>query len=325
MACQAYATCGVLFGLCSLTNLTALSSVCCLKVCFPNHGEAWEPPPAGRGTDPEQLQEGQECDIPSPVSSGSKFSSSHACILVAGVWCYASVFAVGPLVRWGRYGPEPYGTACCIDWEAPNHELWSLSYIVCLFLFCYVLPCAIIILSYTCILMTVRGSRQAIQQHVSPQTKTANAHTLIVKVKPFIISCVFLMYVDKCSILMLSPAVRSCVHRLPRCLEPVRSGGDVGFFWGRHAGSSRCVRHRRHARQVLHHLQPRRLPAVQAQLPRMSLQRHIHAPPEDLRRESAVWPQGALRRGVAAPQGPEHFHTPVERTAGQLRHMPALR
>lgn len=37
--CQLYATCGVLFGLCSLTNLTALSFVCCLKVCFPNHGE----------------------------------------------------------------------------------------------------------------------------------------------------------------------------------------------------------------------------------------------------------------------------------------------
>lgn len=39
ITCQLYAMCGVLFGLCSLTNLTALSSVCCLKVCFPNHGE----------------------------------------------------------------------------------------------------------------------------------------------------------------------------------------------------------------------------------------------------------------------------------------------
>lgn len=118
------------------------------------------------------------------------------------MWAYASVFAVGPLVQWGHYGAEPYGTACCIDWRAPNHELSSLSYIVCLFLFCYVLPCAIIILSYTCILMTVRGSRQAIQQHVSPQTKTANAHALIVKVsvcvcvclrrfrRPFIVSCI---------------------------------------------------------------------------------------------------------------------------------------
>lgn len=39
ITCQLYAMCGVLFGLCSLANLTALSLVCCLKVCFPNHGE----------------------------------------------------------------------------------------------------------------------------------------------------------------------------------------------------------------------------------------------------------------------------------------------
>lgn len=38
LTCLCYAVCGVLFGLSSLTNLTALSSVCCLKVCFPNYG-----------------------------------------------------------------------------------------------------------------------------------------------------------------------------------------------------------------------------------------------------------------------------------------------
>ncbi|XP_036433942.1 opsin 7, group member d [Colossoma macropomum] len=147
--CLYYAVCGVLFGLSSLTNLTALSSVCCLKVCFPIYG--------------------------------NKFSSSHACLMIVGVWCFASVFAVGPLARWGRYGPEPYGTACCIDWYAPKHDALAMSYIICLFLFCYVVPCTIIFLSYTFILFTVRGSRQAVQQHVSPQTKTANAHSLIVK------------------------------------------------------------------------------------------------------------------------------------------------
>ncbi|KAL0185898.1 hypothetical protein M9458_017568, partial [Cirrhinus mrigala] len=56
-----------------------------------------------------------------------------------------------------------------------------MSYIISLFIFCYIVPCTIIILSYTFILLTVRGSRQAVQQHVSPQTKVANAHTLIVK------------------------------------------------------------------------------------------------------------------------------------------------
>lgn len=37
-ACTVYAFCGVLFGLCSLTNLTVLSCVCWLKVCWPNYG-----------------------------------------------------------------------------------------------------------------------------------------------------------------------------------------------------------------------------------------------------------------------------------------------
>lgn len=118
----------------------------------------------------------------SPLA-GNKFSPSHARLLVAGVWFYASLFAVGPLSQWGRYSAEPYGTACCIDWHAPNQELLALTYIVCLFVFCYALPCTIIFLSYSFILLTVRGSRQAVQQHVSPQTKTTNAHALIVKVR----------------------------------------------------------------------------------------------------------------------------------------------
>ncbi|XP_068160135.1 opsin 7, group member b [Antennarius striatus] len=149
LTCTVYAFCGVLFGLCSLSNLTVLSCVCWLKVCWPNYG--------------------------------NKFSSCHACILVVGVWCYATVFAVGPLSGWGEYGAEPYGTACCIDWYAPSQNSAAMSYIVCLFIFCYIVPCTVIFLSYIFILLTVRGSRQAVQQHVSPQNKITNAHTLIVK------------------------------------------------------------------------------------------------------------------------------------------------
>lgn len=181
ITCQLYAMCGVLFGLCSLTNLTALSLVCCLKVCIPNHGERLIIIMSTASQTNRKIL--PYCISLSPLQSGNKFSSSHARLLVAGVWCYASVFAVGPLARWGRYSSEPYGTACCIDWHAPNHELSALSYIICLFVFCYALPCTVIFLSYTFILLTVRGSRQAVQQHVSPQTKTTNAHTLIVKVR----------------------------------------------------------------------------------------------------------------------------------------------
>ncbi|XP_053339138.1 opsin 7, group member b [Clarias gariepinus] len=147
--CLSYAFCGVLFGLCSLSNLTALSSVCWFKICCPNYG--------------------------------NKFSSSHGRLLVLGVWCYSAIFAVGPLSGWGQYSYEPYGTACCIDWFAPHHSILAMSYIICLFFFCYILPCTIIFLSYTFILVTVRGSRQAIQQHMSPQNKIINAQTRIIK------------------------------------------------------------------------------------------------------------------------------------------------
>ncbi len=115
-------------------------------------------------------------------SSGNKFSYCHSCLLVAGVWCYAGVFAVGPLSGWGEYGAEPYGTACCINWHAPSQNSAAMSYIICLFFFCYIVPCTVIFLSYTFILLTVRGSRQAVQQHMSPQNKITNAHSLIIKV-----------------------------------------------------------------------------------------------------------------------------------------------
>ncbi|KAF4097049.1 opsin 7, group member b isoform X2 [Onychostoma macrolepis] len=147
--CMCYAFCGVLFGICSLSNLTVLSCVCWLKVCCPNYG--------------------------------NKLSSSHARLLVVGVWCYAALFAVGPLSGWGQYGSEPYGTACCIDWHAPSYNTPAMIYIVCLFLFCYIVPCTIIFLSYTLILVTVRGAQHAVQQHVSPQNKISNVQTLLVK------------------------------------------------------------------------------------------------------------------------------------------------
>lgn len=114
--------------------------------------------------------------------SGNKFSSSHALLLVVGVWCYSAIFAVGPLSGWGQYSYEPYGTACCIDWFAPHDSLLAMSYIICLFFFCYIVPCTIIFLSYTFILVTVRGSRQAIQQHVSPRNKIVDAQTRVIKV-----------------------------------------------------------------------------------------------------------------------------------------------
>ncbi|XP_062858572.1 opsin 7, group member a [Trichomycterus rosablanca] len=145
--CIVYAFCGVLFGICSLTTLTILSTVCCLKVCYPIYG--------------------------------NRIGFEHGRVLIACAWGYALLFACSPLAHWGQYGPEPYGTACCIDWVWSNKDPVARSYTITLFICCYLLPCTIIVLSYTHILLTVRGSRRAVKQHISG--RVTNVQTIIVK------------------------------------------------------------------------------------------------------------------------------------------------
>ncbi|XP_030358410.1 opsin-5-like isoform X1 [Strigops habroptila] len=145
--CTLYAFCGVLFGLCSLSSLTVLSTVCCLKVCYPAYG--------------------------------NKFSPCHAGVLLLCIWAYALMFATAPLAEWGSYGPEPYGTACCIMWKASSRE--ATLYILALFIFCYLLPCLLILVSYSLILWRVRVSRRAVRQHTSPQRRAHSVHSLVVK------------------------------------------------------------------------------------------------------------------------------------------------
>ncbi|XP_017591497.1 PREDICTED: opsin-5-like [Corvus brachyrhynchos] len=109
--CTLYAFCGVLFGLCSLASLTVLSTVCCLKVCYPAYG--------------------------------SRFSRSHAAVLLLAVWAYALAFATAPLAQWGGYGPAPdpsvWGvcqhppSAAGVSWHHHLHLLlFQLSIAVCL-------------------------------------------------------------------------------------------------------------------------------------------------------------------------------------------------
>ncbi|XP_072544811.1 opsin-5-like [Salminus brasiliensis] len=149
VVCLMYAFCGVLFGICSLTTLTLLSLVCFVKVCCPLYG--------------------------------NRFTASHGRLLLVCAWAYALVFACSPLAHWGEYGPEPYGTACCIDWRSSNQRSSARSYMVVLFVFCYLLPCALIAASYTGILLTLRGSRRTMEQHRPAPTRLSNIHTVIVK------------------------------------------------------------------------------------------------------------------------------------------------
>lgn len=115
--------------------------------------------------------------------AGNRFNPVHGRLLVACAWLYALLFACSPLAHWGKYGPEPYGTACCIDWRLSNQHNTARSYTVALFIFCYILPCCVIVASYTGILVTVQASRKNMEQHTSRQTHMSSIQIIIVKVR----------------------------------------------------------------------------------------------------------------------------------------------
>lgn len=73
---------------------------------------------------------------------------------IAFSWLYSVAWTVPPLLGWSEYGPEGPGTTCSVDWttQTPN----NISYIVCLFTFCLVLPFVVILYSYGKLLQAIR-------------------------------------------------------------------------------------------------------------------------------------------------------------------------
>lgn len=120
------------------------------------------------------------------ISTGNRFNSIHGYLLITCAWLYALLFASSPLVYWGKYGPEPYGTACCIDWRMSNQHTMARTYTLALFILCYILPSSVIVASYAGILLTVQASRKNMEQHTSRQTHMGGIQTIIVKVRRII-------------------------------------------------------------------------------------------------------------------------------------------
>ncbi|NXE67853.1 OPSX protein, partial [Calcarius ornatus] len=138
--CTLYAFCGLLFGLSSLASLAVLSTVCCLKVCCPAYGRCWH-----GLSDPHWH--------PSPLTGPFPFNEPHPPL--QGKLC--------PRATYSHYGPEPYGTACCVTWEPSGRE--ATLYILALLICCYLLPCLLILVSHALILWTVWASRRALRRH----------------------------------------------------------------------------------------------------------------------------------------------------------------
>ncbi|XP_061661262.1 teleost multiple tissue opsin b [Syngnathoides biaculeatus] len=72
-------------------------------------------------------------------------------------WLYSMAWTVPPLLGWSRYGPEGPGTTCSVDWRSQTAN--NVSYVLCLFAFCLVLPFGVIVFSYGKLLLAIRQVR----------------------------------------------------------------------------------------------------------------------------------------------------------------------
>ncbi|XP_059391043.1 parapinopsin-like [Carassius carassius] len=72
---------------------------------------------------------------------------------IAFAWIYSIIWTLPPLFGWSCYGPEGPGTTCSVNWAARTAN--NVSYIICLFIFCLILPFMVIVYSYGRLLQVI--------------------------------------------------------------------------------------------------------------------------------------------------------------------------
>ncbi|XP_052005947.1 teleost multiple tissue opsin 3a [Xyrauchen texanus] len=79
----------------------------------------------------------------------------RAWLCVAGSWLYSLVWTLPPFIGWSSYGPEGVGTTCSVQWH--QRSISNMSYVVCLFIFCLLLPLMLMVFCYGKILLIIKG------------------------------------------------------------------------------------------------------------------------------------------------------------------------
>ncbi|RXM30241.1 Opsin-5 [Acipenser ruthenus] len=92
---------------------------------------------------PSQVTESPVWDV---RDAGEKISKKNVSIMILFTWLYALMWAVFPLLGWGKYGPEPFGISCTIAWG--EFKVNGSTFIVCIFTLCTVVPALTIIICY---------------------------------------------------------------------------------------------------------------------------------------------------------------------------------
>ncbi|XP_061099563.1 opsin-5 isoform X1 [Conger conger] len=131
--CRFYGWAGFFFGCGSLITMTLVSLDRYLKICHLRYG-TW-------------------------------LKRHHTFLAMVFVWLYAAFWATMPLVGWGNYAPEPFGTSCTLDWWLAQASVSGQSFVLSILFFCLVFPTIIIVFSYVKIICKVKSSAKEVSHY----------------------------------------------------------------------------------------------------------------------------------------------------------------
>lgn len=171
---------------------------------------------------------------------GAWLKRHHAFLCLAFVWVYAAFWATMPLVGWGNYAPEPFGTSCTLDWWLAQASVSGQSFVMAILFFCLILPAGMIVFSYVMIIFKVKSSAKEISHY---DARIKNSHTLemkLTKVGPTlmimeveqrakIFECYSVQIYDQN--IILCPGGNGDLHRLLDSLDPLCSGVSGVSIW----------------------------------------------------------------------------------------------
>ncbi|XP_076026954.1 opsin-5 isoform X2 [Genypterus blacodes] len=144
--CRYYGWAGFFFGIGSLYTMTVVSLDRYLKICHLRYG-TW-------------------------------FMRHHAFLCLVCVWLFAAFWATMPLLGWGNYAPEPFGTSCTLDWWLAQASVSGQTFVLSILFFCLILPTGIIVFSYVMIIFQVKSTVKEIS-HMDARIK--HCHNLEIK------------------------------------------------------------------------------------------------------------------------------------------------
>ncbi|KAM9782913.1 LOW QUALITY PROTEIN: opsin 9 [Neosynchiropus ocellatus] len=190
--CIWYGIQGFIFGIGSLNTTCLISLDRCLKICCLRYGEC-----------PANLLHGL-ADDQFVVCEGQWLERRHVSLSIALVWIWTILWAVLPVVGFGSYGPEPYGTSCTINWWLIKSSQSDRIYILLILGLCFGVPTLTIIASYLCILLTVSRSNRTLSSIPSTTVSHANKDLRLAKMAAVVCSSFLLAWLPYAVVSLMS-------------------------------------------------------------------------------------------------------------------------